>query len=111
MFLSNNPHSYVNLDAVRVPGNEVAEGRNKEPPADMIQYVPEDPDRNEIMRIVNIIHNAPSCTQLSQLPTTSEIARAYGYDPEKFCQLFLPPILILACDVYTAIALNIPGFE
>lgn len=85
LFFSKNRRSYVNLDAVRVPGNEVAEGRNKEPPANMVQYVPKDPNKNEIMRIANIIHNASPWTPLSQLPMTSEIARAYGYDPEKFC--------------------------
>jgi DNA modification methylase len=85
LFFSNDRRSYVNLDAVRVLGNEAAEGRNKEPPANMVQYVPEEPDRNEIMRIANIIHNASPWTPLSRLPMTSEIARAYGYDPEKFC--------------------------
>jgi DNA modification methylase len=85
LFFSKNRHSYTNLDAIRVLGNEVVEGRNKQPPANMIQYMPEDPDRNEIMRISNIIHNASPSTQISKLPTTSEIARAYGYDPEKFC--------------------------
>ena len=85
LFFSKNRHSYTNLDAIRVLGNEAAEGRNKQPPANMIQYMPEAPDRNEIMRISNIIHNASPRTQISKLPTTSEIARAYGYDPEKFC--------------------------
>ncbi|HJU35730.1 MAG TPA: site-specific DNA-methyltransferase [Nitrososphaera sp.] len=85
LFFSKNRHSYANLDAVRVPGNEAAEGRNKLPPADMVQYTPKVPDRNEIMRISNIIHNGSPRTPISQLPTTSEIARAYGYDPEKFC--------------------------
>jgi hypothetical protein len=70
---------------VRVLGNEAAQGRNKKPPADMVQHIRKDPDRNEIMRIANIIHNASPLTPLSQLPTTSEISRAYGYDPEKFC--------------------------
>jgi DNA modification methylase len=85
LFFSKNRRSYANLDAVRVPGNEAAEGRNKQPPSDMVQYVPNDPDKREIMRIANIIHNSSPLTPLSQLPMTSEIARAYGYDPEKFC--------------------------
>jgi DNA modification methylase len=85
LFFSNNRRSYTNLDSVRVLGNEATEGRNKQPPDNMVQYVPEDPDKNEIMRIANIIHNASPWTPLSQLPMTSEIARAYGYDPEKFC--------------------------
>jgi DNA modification methylase len=84
-FFSKNHHSYTNLDAVRVPGNEAAEGRNKVPPPSMVQYSPEISDRSEIARVADIIHNASASTQLSKLPTTSEIARAYGYDPEKFC--------------------------
>jgi hypothetical protein len=51
----------------------------------MVQYKPENPDKREIVRIAGIIHGASPSTPLSQLPTTSEIARAYGYDPEKFC--------------------------
>ncbi|MDQ4050153.1 MAG: site-specific DNA-methyltransferase [Thermoproteota archaeon] len=85
LYFSKNRHSYTNLDAVRVLGNEAAEGRNKQPPTDMIQYVPKNQDRNEIMKISKIIHNADPRTPVSKLPTTSQIARAYGYDPEKFC--------------------------
>jgi DNA modification methylase len=85
LFFSKNRQSYANLDAVRVQGNEAVAGRNKVPPSHMVQYKPENPDKSEIMRIAGIIHGASSSTPLSQLPTTSEIARAYGYDPEKFC--------------------------
>ncbi len=85
LFFSKNRRSYADLDAVRVQGNEAAEGRNKVPPRHMVQYAPQNPDRNEIARIANIIHSASSSTPLAKLPTTSDIARAYGYDPEKFC--------------------------
>lgn len=85
LFFSKNRRSFANLDAVRVQGNEAAEGRNKVPPQNMVQYAPKNPDKSEIARIANIIHNASPSTQLSALPTTSEVARAYGYDPEKFC--------------------------
>jgi DNA modification methylase len=85
LFFSKNRRSYASLDAIRIPGNEAAEGRNKKPPDNMVQYVPNTPDRYEIKRIANIIHNALPWTSLSELPSTSEIARAYGYDPEKFC--------------------------
>jgi DNA modification methylase len=85
LFFSKKRSSYTNLDAVRVPGNEAAEGRNKVPPLSMVQYASENPDRKEIARIANIIHNSSASTPLSKLPTTSEIARANGYDPEKFC--------------------------
>lgn len=85
LFFSKNRRSYANLDAVRVQGNEAAQGRNKVPPPGMVQYSPEGPDRNRIASIASIIHRASPSTPLSELPTTSEIARAYGYDPEKFC--------------------------
>jgi len=85
LFFSKNRRSHANLDAVRVQGNEAVEGRNKLPPPDMVQYAPDNPDKNEISRIANIIHNASASSPLTELPTTSEIARAYGYNPEKYC--------------------------
>jgi DNA modification methylase len=85
LFFSKNAHSYADLDAVRVQGNEAVEGRNRVPPKEMLQFAPENPDRKEIERIADIIHNATAGTPISELPSTSEIARAYGYDPEKFC--------------------------
>jgi DNA modification methylase len=51
----------------------------------MMQYQPRDRDKKEIARFANIIHNSSPLTPLSELPSTSEIALAYGYDPEKFC--------------------------
>ena len=85
LFLSKNRRSHTNLDAVRVRGNEAVSGLNKVPPAGMVQNEPESPDRAEIARIAEAIHSASPATPISDLPTTSEIARAYGYDPEKFC--------------------------
>ncbi len=85
LFFSKGPKSYANLDAVRVQGNEAVEGRNRVPPPGMVQHVPVNPDRKEIERIARIIHSATPKTPISELPSTSEIARAYGYDPEKFC--------------------------
>ncbi len=85
LFFSKNRRSYADLDAVRVQGNEAATGRNKVPPANMTQYRPENPNRNDIARIVSKVHSASPSTPISALPSTSEISRAYGYDPEKFC--------------------------
>ena len=85
LFFSKNRKSYTNLDAVRVQGNEAVAGRNRVPPRNLIQYAPENPDRSKISRMAAIIHNASSSTPISSLPSTSEIARAYGYEPEKFC--------------------------
>ena len=85
LFFSKNPQSFANLDAVRVQGNEAATGRNKVPPAGMTQHKPDSPNRAEIARIARVIHDASSTTPISELPSTSEIAWAHGYDPEKYC--------------------------
>jgi DNA modification methylase len=85
LFFSKSARSYADLDAVRVMGNEAAQGRNRVPPAAMVQHAPENPDRKEIERIAMQIHGSTPATPISALPSTSEIARAYGYDPEKFC--------------------------
>lgn len=85
LFFSKNRRSYTNLDAVRVKGNEAATGRNRVPPPDMIQYYPAPADKDEIVRIANLIHSSSPSTPISELPSTSEISRAHGYDPEKFC--------------------------
>ena len=85
LFFSKNAHSFANLDAIRVLGNEAREGRNMIPPASKIQYAPQDPDKSEILRIARIIHSASPSTPISDLPSTSIIARAYGYDPEMYC--------------------------
>jgi hypothetical protein len=55
------------------------------PPTSLIQYKPINQDREKISRIKEIIHNAKSSTTFEELPTTTEIAQAYGYDPEKYC--------------------------
>jgi DNA modification methylase len=51
----------------------------------MLQYQPVDVDKKRITRITRMIHGSSLSTPISELPSTSEIARAYGYDPEKFC--------------------------
>jgi site-specific DNA-methyltransferase (cytosine-N4-specific) len=85
LFLSKNEKSFTNMKDLRVRGNEAREGRNKVPPPDLIQYEPISQDREKILKIREIIHNAKPNTPFEELPTTTEIAQAYGYDPEKFC--------------------------
>jgi DNA modification methylase len=85
LFLSKNEKSYTNLDMIRVRGNEAREGRNKTPPPHMIQYQPIHPDKEKISKLEKAIHNAKPDTPFSNLPSTSEISWAYGYDPEKYC--------------------------
>lgn len=85
MYLSKNEKCFTNMMSLRVRGNEAREGRNKLPPPNLIQNEPIERDREKILEIKKIIHNAKTDTQFEDLPTTSEISRAYGYDPEKFC--------------------------
>src|SRR5919205_3259709 len=85
LFLSKNEKSFTSMDSIRVRGNEVREGRNKTPPQNMIQYESIKRGNNEIEKIKEIIHSAKPSTPFDELPTTSKIARAYGYDPEKYC--------------------------
>jgi len=73
------------MQDIRVRGNEAREGRNKVPPDYLIQYEPLRQDKEKIQKIKEIIHNAKPETPFEELPTTSEISEAYGYDPEKFC--------------------------
>ena len=73
------------MSSIRVRGNEAREGRNKPPPQHMMQYEPSIQDKNKIDKIKELIHHAKPDTPFEELPTTNEIARAYGYDPEKYC--------------------------
>lgn len=85
LFMSKNQRCFTNLDGVRISGNEAREGRNKTPPTYMLQYKPHSPNREKIVEILKIVHNSSHNTPFRELPTTSEISRAYGYDPEKYC--------------------------
>ena len=85
LFLSKNEKCYTNMDTIRIMGNEAREGKNKKPLHDMIQYTPLKRDKKKITSILETIHNAKPGTLFDDLPTTSEIAVAYGYDPEKYC--------------------------
>lgn len=85
LFLSKNERSFTNMNSIRVRGNEARDGRNKAPSSDMTQFEPLAQDKQKITRIRQIIHDAKHNTPFEELPTTSEIARAYGYDPEKYC--------------------------
>lgn len=85
LFLSKNERSFINMNSIRMRGNEARDGRNKVPTYDMIQFEPLAQDKEKITRIRQIIHDAKHNTPFEELPTTSDIARAYGYDPEKYC--------------------------
>jgi DNA modification methylase len=85
LFLSKNEKCFTAMNRVRTKGNEAIGGRNKTPPSHLVQYEPENRDKEKIVKILAIIHNAKSKTPIEELPTTSEISLAYGYDPEKYC--------------------------
>jgi DNA modification methylase len=85
LFFSKNEKSFTNMQDLRIRGNEAREGRNKIPPSHLIQYEPIKQNREKILEIKKIIHNAKPDTLFEELPTTSDISKAYGYDPEKFC--------------------------
>jgi DNA modification methylase len=85
LFFSKYGNCVTNMDGIRTKGNEAKEGRNKEPPHNMLQFGPIQPDKKKIVRISKKIANWNATATTENLPTTSEIARAYGYDPEKFC--------------------------
>jgi DNA modification methylase len=85
LFLSKNEKCFTNLDGIRIAGNEAREGRNRTPPLHMLQYKPFNQNKHKMAEILEIIRNARPDTPFRELPTTSVIARAYGYDPEKYC--------------------------
>ena len=85
LFLSKNEKCFTNLDGIRIAGNEAREGRNRIPPSHMLQYKPLNESKEKISELLEIIHNARLDTPFKDLPTTSQISRAYGYDPEKYC--------------------------
>ena len=85
LFLSKNQRPFLNMDPIRTQGNEVLAGKNKIPLKHMLQFTSINRNIRAIDKLKKIIHNSTSETPVSKLPTTEEIAWAYGYDPEKYC--------------------------
>lgn len=85
LFFSKNKRYFANLDSVRIQGNEARSGRNKVPPRDRVQKIPIGRDKAKIQEIRERISKATPDTPFSELPSTKEIAQAYGFDPEKYC--------------------------
>jgi len=85
LFLSKHEKCFTAMNKIRTKGNEAIGGKNNTPPSHLVQYEPDRRDREKIVKILEIIHNAKSKTPIEELPTTSEISLAYGYDPEKYC--------------------------
>ena len=85
LFLSKGKKPYLNMDPIRVQGNEVTSGSKEAPPLQKIQFKSMGKNVRAIKKIKNIVHNALPETSFDDLPTTNEISWAYGYDPEKHC--------------------------
>jgi DNA modification methylase len=85
LFFSKGTNCFTNMDLIRTKGNEARDGKNKEPPINMLQFGPVRPDKKKISRLIRKIVTRNSAPKTGCLPSTSEIARAYGYDPEKYC--------------------------
>jgi len=85
LFFSKSKISYTNLNSIRVAGNEVDSGSNKLISSDKLQFKSNGRDEEKIRKFNDIIHSADASTSFDNLPSTSEISKAYGYDPEKHC--------------------------
>ena len=85
LFFSKSTNCFTNMDLIRTKGNEARNGRNQEPPIEMVQFAPVRPDKKKISRLMGKIEKWRSRPTTELLPSTSDIARAYGYDPEKYC--------------------------
>ena len=85
LFLSKNKKPHLNIDQIRVKGNDAVAGTKKIPPDNMMQYKSHGEDSKAIKKIKDVIHNSSSKISFADLPTTSEISLAYGYEPEKCC--------------------------
>ena len=85
LFFSKSKTVYTNLDSIRVSGNEVITGVNQKPPDYLIQKKSDGMDKDKVKKIKTKIHSSNAQTPIENLPSTAEISRAYGYDPEKYC--------------------------
>ena len=83
LFLSKSKKTFMDIDSIRVRGNETL--NKTQPDTNQLQLRPFAKDTEAIQRISEIIHNSKPETPFEDLPGTDEIARAYGYDPEKKC--------------------------
>ncbi len=85
LFLSKNKAPYLDMDSIRVPGNEVTAGSTPVPLKHQLQFKSMGKNLRAIKKIMVVIHNAKPSTPFDELPTTDEISWAHGYDPDKHC--------------------------
>ena len=79
LFLSKCKNPLVDINAIRV--NNKPDGIKKY----NFQYVAGNKNHDMIKQIKEKISNSTPETPVGNLPSTTEIALAYGYDPEKHC--------------------------
>jgi hypothetical protein len=80
LFLSKNEKGFTAMKS-KNQGKDDRGRRNKTPPSHLVQYEPENRDKEKIVKILAIIHNAKSKTPIEELSTTSEISLAYHLPP------------------------------
>lgn len=85
LFLSKGKNPHLDMDSIRVQGNEAVSGYNETPTMQNMQFKSIGKNQRAIKKITEIIHSSTPDTPFEELPTTSEISWAYGYDPEKHC--------------------------
>ena len=85
LFLSKGKNPYLDIDPIRVQGNEAVSGNKDVPAIQNMQFQSIGKNQRAIKKITEVIHNSTPDTPFEELPTTSEISWAYGYDPEKHC--------------------------
>ena len=62
LFFAKHNNCFTNMDLIRTKGNEAREGRNKEPPLNMLQFGPVRPDKKKIASIMGKITKWRLCS-------------------------------------------------
>ena len=85
LFFSKTKKPYLDMDSIRSKGNASVSGTDAVPSKNKMQFKATKKNHIAIKKIMKILNNATPHTSLKNLPSTSEITRAFGYDPEKYC--------------------------
>lgn len=83
LFLSKSKNPHIDIDAIRV--NNMINNTDDKIKNYEFQYEAMNKNPDMINQIKEKIYNSTPKTHINNLPTTSEITLAYGYDPEKHC--------------------------
>ena len=85
LFLSKSKNPPVDINAIRVKSDNIIVNKTGKIKKYEFQYAAVNKNQDMINQIKEIISNSTPETPVNKLPSTSEIALAYGYDPEKRC--------------------------